>query len=530
MRRHSVRPANCSPTARKRDEGSVLILALVVILIGSMIVLPMMTYTMSVLRANKVTSGRNVKIEAVKGGLRAALFDPTKLYKACIGSGATTAHQLNMPPGLGIETQCTTTSSRQQVDLPDDLRFALTTTQVGSNSIIPAPYVAEPERPELDGTISPSWCTSMVNADVGAKVPCGKPYPTNGDVDPLRWQADADPQSGGGKVFLPYLPPVANSYAFAGGFAMPASTCRVYFPGRYTDDVVITGSTPVYFVSGVYYFEKSVYLSGDATVVVGSGSAEGCVDSDAEAVADALNAPLDAYSNGVGGTWVFGANGRLVIDNAVAGSGAGVSLQFNRRLVAATDAAAIMNEVSIMSVTGVISGSDTVGLDIPGRLNVPETLVYVSETTQSDALSNFYRASNLVSAAAVPAPCPPPPAAATVGCPIIDINLTTAAKVTVKIPGYVSVPQGSLSVAVAPAANVNKSISFGGGILAAQMSVSALAPDYLQLGLLNPVVQYTFKIVTTTTGSGPQVTSVAQVQVNETGGYAINSWVIQAVS
>jgi len=507
----------------------VLILALVVILIGSMIVLPMMTYTMSVLRANQTTSGRNVKVEAVKGGLRAALFDPTKLYKACVGTGATTAHQLNMPPGLGIETQCTTTSFKQQVELPSDQRFALTTTQVGSNATIPPPYVAEPERPELDGTMSPLWCTSMVNANVGAKVPCGKPYPMNGDADPLRWQADDDPQSGGGKIFTPYLPPVANSYAFAGGFAMPMSTCRVYFPGRYIDDVVITGSAPVYFASGVYYFEKSVYLSGDATVVVGSGSAVGCVDSDAEAVGDAINAPLDAYSNGVGGTWVFGANGRLVINNAVASSGTGVSLQFNRRLVAATDTAAIMNEVSIMSVTGVISGTDTVGLDVPGQLNVPETLVYVSETSQVDAQSNFYRASNLVSTAAAPTPCPPPPAAVTAACPIIDINLTTAATVNVKIPGYVSVPQGSMSLVLAPGANVNKSISFGGGLLAAQMSVPSVAPDYLQLGLLNPVVQYTFKIVTTTTGSGPKVTSVAQVQVNETGGYAVNSWVIQAV-
>ena len=528
MRRISVKPANTTTTTRKQDEGSALILALVVILIGSMIVLPMMSYTMAVLRANKATSGRNVKVEAVKGGLRAALFDPLKLYQACVGSGATVAHHLNMPPGLGIETECTTTGSALQ-DVPSEQRFALSTTQVGSNATIPAPYVAEPERPELDGTMSPSWCTSMVNANVAAKIPCGKPYPMNGDADPLRWLADADPRSGGGKVFTPYLPPVANSYAFAGGFAMPASTCRVYFPGRYTDDVVITGSAPVYFVSGVYYFEKSVYLSGDATVVVGSGSAPGCVDSDAEAVGDAINAPLDAYSNGVGGTWVFGANGRLVINNAVASSGTGVSLQFNRRLVAATDAGSIMNEVSIMSVTGVISGTDTVNLDMPGQLSVPETLVYVSETTKTDALSNFYKASTLVSTVAAPTPCPPPPAAVTAACPIIDINFTTAAKVKIKIPGYVSVPQGSMSLMVGSGANVNKWISFGGGILAGQMSVPSLAPDYLQLGLLNPVVQQTFKIVTTTIGGDTKVTSVAQVQVNETGGYAVNSWVIQAV-
>ena len=85
-----------------------------------------------------------------------------------------------------------------------------------------------------------------------------------------------------------------------------------------------------------------------------------------------------------------------------------------------------------------------------------------------------------------------------------------------------------MSLMVDPAATTSKWISFGGGILTAQMSVPLAVPEYLQLGLLNPVVQKTFRIVTNTTGPGPQVTSVALVQVNETGGYAINSWVVQS--
>jgi hypothetical protein len=76
--------------------------------------------------------------------------------------------------------------------------------------------------------------------------------------------------------------------------------------------------------------------------------------------------------------------------------------------------------------------------------------------------------------------------------------------------------------------SVNKKIAFGGGLLAAQLSVVGELPVWLQLGLLNPVVQKTFKITTTTSSGTPFVVSTALVQVNETGGYAVNSWVVQA--
>ena len=112
-----------------------------------------------------------------------------------------------------------------------------------------------------------------------------------------------------------------DAAGYAGGYNVDlggGQFCKVYFPGRYTDDVVITGTTPVYFVSGVYYFEKTLRLSGDAHVVVGAGATDGCVDGDAIAVADAGYA--DATSSGVGGTFVFGANGRLVIDTATPSS------------------------------------------------------------------------------------------------------------------------------------------------------------------------------------------------------------------
>jgi hypothetical protein len=525
--------------APARDEGSALILALVVLIIGTMMVLPIMNYTMSVIRANRTIATKSDRVEAVKGGLRAALYDPAELYAACLTSGRTTAVQLAAPPNLGIQSSCTTTKDALQ-DVPSDQRYAVTTTQAGSELLIPAPYMSpDSSSPETDGTISPQWCTSMA---VSPGIPCGRPYPNNGGwngaaYDPAMWVGARSTTTAGSTIFAPYLPPFSNNLAYAGGYAMPpgenGEQCTVFFPGKYTDPVVITGTTPVYFVSGIYYFENTVHISGNANVVIGAGAAPGCTDSDAVAVADAIGAPFDAYSNGVGGTWVFGgAEGRLVVDTSVASGAAGMSLVFNRRLVDKDDPQAILNDVSITSVTGVWTGTETIDLnadlngDLITDLFVPETLAFGDPP--ADAWLQRYKASSLVSPFLPSVPC----AASTVpavGCPIIDVHLTSAAKVYVKVPGYVSVPQGAVSVSTAPGAEVDKTIIFGGGILAAQMNVTAAVPAFMQMGLLNPVVQKTFKIITETTpaSGAPHVVATALVQVNQTGGYAVNSWTVQ---
>ena len=67
----------------RRDEGSVLPLVLVLIILAALIVVPLMKYTMSVMRANSTLSARTGRYEAVKGGLRTALHDPLELYRWC---------------------------------------------------------------------------------------------------------------------------------------------------------------------------------------------------------------------------------------------------------------------------------------------------------------------------------------------------------------------------------------------------------------------------------------------------------------
>jgi Tfp pilus assembly protein PilX len=517
MRRQAIdQPTTPDRHLKNRDEGSSLIIALVVIIIGAFFVLPTMTYIMTVNQASRLRIEGANSSEIVRGGLRSVLYNPAALYSACANSGVSDASAINLavPPGLNISTKCTTTKNAQQW-VPSDLRWALATTMAGSAAVIPPP--------QSDGTISAQWCTSAVTDSL----PCGNAYPGSGSTTPTAWVGDATDTSIGSKVFLPYVPSVIDTPGYAGGYNVDiggGSFCKVYFPGRYTDDVVITGTTPVYFVSGVYYFEKALRFSGDAKVVVGAGATDGCVDSDAVAVADAGYS--DATSSGVGGTFVFGAQGRMIIDTATPSStGTGVNIVFNRRLVDPSDSDVIMNNVAIMSVNGVNGGTVTNDEDIPSLLHVPASKVWA--TPLVEPINQGFDASTLIPTA-VPTgatPCAPPPAAPAATCPIVDVNLTTAMPVSVSIPGYISVPQGSVSINTAPGMTAGKKISFGGGVLTGTIGVSIDKPVSLQIGLLNSVVQKTFKIVSQTTNSSPRVTATALIQINQTGGYAINSWV-----
>ena len=99
-------------------------------------------------------------------------------------------------------------------------------------------------------------------------------------------------------------------------------------------------------------------------------------------------------------------------------------------------------------------------------------------------------------------PCAPLAVPAT-SCPIVDINLTNTAT----------------------GMSANKKIPLGGGVLTGTIGVSPERPGSLPIGLLNSVVQKTFKVVSQTLNTKPRVTATALIQVNRTGGNAINSWV-----
>jgi len=124
-----------------------------------------------------------------------------------------------------------------------------------------------------------------------------------------------------------------------------------------------------------------------------------------------------------------------------------------------------------------------------------------------------------------PPALPPPPAIPPfVPIAVLEIDLTDAAAATIDIPGYLAIPQGRFSVV-----NPNGfEVTIAGGVLASQLDVAdarATGPQTVNIGFLETIVQRKFRIVSTT-GQG-QESSVAVVQVNQNGAYAVNSWVVQ---
>ena len=215
------------------DEGSALVICLFLMMIAGFFILPIMSYTMSVLRSNVVVKDKATRSEAVRGGLRVALSDPTKLYAACKGAGPTGAVDLAPPPSVNsklpsMTTQCFKVGENKQFG--DALRWALTTTQTGSQLVIPPP--------DTDGSISPVWCTSKANLPPLQPIPCGTSYPGNGSPITTDWwqSANAIRRAQPARSLFPISPPTTWT-----SNQRRASTCRPGTPaGR------ATSSSPVH--------------------------------------------------------------------------------------------------------------------------------------------------------------------------------------------------------------------------------------------------------------------------------------------
>ncbi|MEP7201931.1 MAG: hypothetical protein ABI894_04935 [Ilumatobacteraceae bacterium] len=467
-----------------RDRGAALILALVMMLVGAMIVLPTLSYTMAVTRHSRVAMNKTASDELVKGGLRTALAEPGKLYAACQGGSRTTVHTI--ASGIpNVSSTCSWLSERQERDATT-ISYSVATLQAGSG--VPADAVPQ--------TAPASW------------------YAASGNMNYTAWLADQTPTSTADKIWLPNLPSHALSHPSSIGYDMPTgfAACTVYFPGTYTNAVAINSSSkPTFFTSGIYYFENTVTISGNAQVVVGDGGVDGCT-TDQEAAFSAVGAPTSHNITGVGATFVFGAGGRLIINDV--GTTTGLGVKFNKRYVGSTDVnTASSASVSIMSVNGTYNGSANVDLDLPNQLFVPASQVQGASTVPATSPNN--KPSTNVSSANPLLPAPP----------MVDISLTSLKPVSIAIPGYVSVPQGTINVSTLPTATAAKDVQIIGGVLSAQIILSTDRPATFQFGAINAVVQKTFKIVSVS--STDRSKSTAIVQVNSIGTYYVNSWEVQ---
>ena len=169
--------------------------------------------------------------------------------------------------------------------------------------------------------------------------------------------------------------------------------------------------------------------------------------------------------------------------------------------------------VSIISVNGLYEGDNASSeLNVSGQVRVPRSVVAANPS--ADPVASSYMPSSLT------------PAQSTgLATSIIDMSFTTTKTAYVFVPGYVAVPQGQINIAVGAGMGANKDVELVGAVLAAKVLQTTDKPATLSLGMVNRIVQKTFKLVSTTTTGTPAVTSVALVQVNDYGEFAVNSWV-----
>lgn len=311
-----------SVVSRRRDEGAILPLVLIMIVIGALIVLPLIRYSISVLRANEVEADRTRHAEAAKAGIRVALGDPANVFTSCNNSADLTP-ATPIIDGISVSVSCLELDETGPLEvLGFQIPMANTTMQLGA-------------------TVPTSFTGNSLSSD---PVP---PYP----ADEAWWSGQESSTAVTDTIWLPQLPVRPSVAREPTPYPMPAGfACSVFLPGYYPDPVSVTGT--VYFASGVYYFEDEVRIEGTSDVVVGQGLEDfgtDCAD-DIQVATNILDHPVSGPPvtfgiDGGGGTWIFGDEGRLVIDNSASAS---LSLRFNQRYADVARG----GRVSIMSVNG----------------------------------------------------------------------------------------------------------------------------------------------------------------------------------
>ena len=277
-----------------RDRGSVLPLVLVMIVVAGLIVVPMLSYAVSIFRANSVVSTRTRDLESAKGGLRVALADPANIFTTCDNSGSLPATTVN---GLTVTTTCTELA---EIGPATALGYQLPTSAVATQlgATVPSSFSGtRGEPPAVPPYVAPDWWAGQTS-----------------DIAPVN---DA--------IWMPQLPRYPSSDRVATPFNMPSSfdagsiRCKVFLPGRYSSPLTLDQNWNYYFASGVYYFSQPIRVSGAANVVVGYGLSDfdntDCAD-DIQVAANVQSPPATFDINGGGATFVFGANAQLVIDDS----------------------------------------------------------------------------------------------------------------------------------------------------------------------------------------------------------------------
>lgn len=503
--------------ADRTDRGAALMLALAVLIIGGLVTSALAGYAMTSLRVGAVAETRAERALAAEMAVRVGIAKQRELGASrCLTDQVGRISSNGVVADLRCETLDVVLSSRDPVTGRDRMGVTITNldpvTQVLSGGSFGGTA--------FDGIVY------VAGGDLGdpptnLRAPDGlrlsqAPYP---NADPLNL---VDPRSTGVRYLSPSnQPPVTCAAGFAGTAlnAAPAceptgtwweasgqpvlpvriprvednrqrtpratiGSCRVFYPGTYPSGLEVAGDDPVYFASGVYYFEAPVTLGGGAEIVGGAGAFTPCT-TDAEAAFDE-NAPADPLINGRGVTFVFGAAGRLSVrDN-------GTRVLLNRRVGGPTTRTT--SGWSIVGVHPLVSGP---------ALEAPALLAANADGTLVDAAG------------------PGGYSAVTATAPLLSVDLRNDARLTVRSGIYAAT--SSIDVAVTTSAEL---LDVTGGVTARQIAMpQGPLPPGSVFGLASEPVQRTVRLTATVAGaSGPTLASVAVLQVADSGAYAVNSW------
>lgn len=412
------------------DRGSVVVVALVVILLGGIAVSTLTSFNAAVIRSQNSRLDRI----ALEREVDAALLIATASQQAQVAGSPSTC----------------TNSSMMMEDVEIDIACA---HSAGSPSGTKAGLVATLHSSSADSQTLPVWAGGIAQAIDGAVVvntgtltSPGVAYlsPDRGDSSspwvtlPTTWSSYASRGSPDEPNSYPPLPSIPL-YERPGA-QTTIGTCSIYFPGRYlgTTSLTLNGGSH-YFTSGVYYFERPLVVNGGAQVVMGLGRYPGC-SNDADAVSSSKSPQRHAIS-GAGATLLFGGSARLVVQDA--------SMIFNAR-----------NGGTEPSIRTVGFGTSTSSIAIPADTVIMEDGTSVPASAHSmlppeSATPVSYKTSTLTPTTSLAV-------SVTLNGSRVDTN-------RIIVEGQIFVPHGGVHVASSGSAY---QVSLTGGIVTSRLTTS----------------------------------------------------------
>ncbi len=482
----------CTRHNSECDQGSALLMVLILMTVGSIIAVGLLTYASALFDTQPALHEQNAATEAVKSGTRMAIalqrdFGPS----ACFATS--TNWTLN---GFNVNASCTTVTS---FATGANRYGAITTLNSGTTANISTPSWAGSTTTALTGNILVNTGTSIA--------PLSSNFVNDGstawkNTAQQWWQMAGDNPTEKSWIY-PQLPQIP-SFERPGSQAM-IGNCSLYFPGRYlgTTPLTLNGGAH-YFSSGVYYFERPLVITGGAQVVFGEGSYAGCAV-DAQS-AYAATAPKSHEITGKGATLLLGSGASLTVQES--------SALFNRRVSTSTtrgsEGVAIRTVNFGQSNSTVVIPSDTVRL--PNGTTTPIAAHSIIPVTNATPVT--YVSSTLAPSTSWG----------------IDIRLNGTSSLTNRflVDGYIFVPNTGFR-----ATSTTATYEFGmtGGVVTTKLQLALmLAPSKgitaFKVGVISQTVQRKLRFTVSTTGGVRRSVSTAVLEVHTDKSYAINSWVI----